>query len=106
VGDSGLKRVRLQRVAGAVILKSKRRGCFNTKKVRADDDENSTRGIRAVWRRSLRFRCAHRKYHSAEGLESYLKWSQQMTQQLIYGKSAHFPADYERWANLGMPDGH
>jgi hypothetical protein len=29
-----------------------------------------------------------------------------MTQQLIYGKSAHFPSDYERWANLGMPDGH
>ena len=46
------------------------------------------------------------KYHSTEGVENYLKWSQQMTQQLIFGKSAHFPADYERWANLGMPDGH
>ena len=46
------------------------------------------------------------KYHSAEGLANFLRWSQQMTQQLVYGKSAYFPADYERWTNLGMPDRH
>jgi hypothetical protein len=44
------------------------------------------------------------KYHSAAGLANYQKWSQQMTQQLIFGKSAHFPDDYERWANLGMSE--
>ncbi len=45
-----------------------------------------------------------KKYHTAEGLSRFCKWSIQATQLLIHGKSVYFPTDYERWIELGLPD--
>ena len=45
------------------------------------------------------------KYHTADEAGRFRRWSIQKTQMLIQGDSVYFPADYERWLELGRPDG-
>ena len=47
------------------------------------------------------------KYHTAEGVKRFRRWSIQSTLALVMlndrSESAYFPADYERWIELGLP---
>ena len=43
------------------------------------------------------------KYHTAEDAGRFRRWSMQKTQMLIHQKSVYFPADYEKWIELGRP---
>ena len=47
------------------------------------------------------------KYHRAEGVTRFRRWSIQSTLTLVVfrdkSESAYFPADYERWIELGLP---
>jgi hypothetical protein len=45
------------------------------------------------------------EYHTADEVGRFRKWSIQNTQMLIQGESVYFPADYEKWIELGRPDG-
>ena len=45
------------------------------------------------------------EYHTAEEAGRFRRWSIQKTQMLVQGVSVYFPADYEKWIKLGLPDG-